>query len=980
MKKKCCSSSTIIWTIALIWIVILFFLSLGFLWSDLSQSMCYRKIGLIFAYLSLSFILGSFVVRIVTRLRLIRSSSEHVTINLVVSLTILLTVLLLYLLGITYVSDNDRETVGGGGNPSVNSHNPITVITPYPAESTTTSSSGDSSEPEKDGKMTVFLGAVAKAWQWVSLRYTLSEVSNLMQNCGWYAWAVYLICVAIIFNVVSVTYALLGKSVFIVFTRVGWEIAQRSSKTSYMIIGNNEENRSLYASLDRKTLLRIRAVIADTMGKEDQDFLYRQGIRYLDGAMHFHEISEDKKVSSYHGIHSDLRAFLSAASQKNDKDVVGVVVINTGDDNRNIELSREVVKFVKNTMDIRGQNATDAHGQLSLEKKVNFFSHIEVYVFGDIQHEAVFNQISRESLGVIRYVNKYRCIATDFAKRYPLPLFMNNKQLDYETGLVRDDVEINVCLIGFGDINQQLLNTLVATNQFIQKGNKNIPRVKLVKYYIFDHVEARNNKNLNHSYYRYMNEFYRENEIRDYSKKPGKSNQYPMGFELENFLERHIRTNRDDYNDLPHFPAEEFYHKMDVNDPEFYHELRDIGRANPKGINYFVIAYGSDMENIDMAQKIREKMVEWSIPNIRIFARTRKKIEMSDFLRGLDEASSDKIGVTDAFGTCLSNICFTFGCEEEMVFNFDSLQAKKWYDATLFLHCMHECEEKERDADGKINTPEVTIQISNDHWNDAYCEWYAKKSTIGRDSCLLSTLGIRPKMLMIGYDIGHIDKRIDEETYRTKLREVPSPFKPEAAASTKSSRFVRTKQLRLRFSIRGTIMARITMVRHQTPKGSAPQCAPKNTQLVSDVAASIPQEQKKLIAPSSYEIPPKPLQNDYNANMFIKSQGTIRDNLAIQEHYRWCAFQISRGVVPATKEESCTDKEKPCGRDYRLRRHGCLTTVEGLNAMICNAQNDDERKDYYHAISSNYWAMDDAPWYLERLGRGVVPKHEPDDT
>ena len=122
------------------------------------------------------------------------------------------------------------------------------------------------------------------------------------------------------------------------------------------------------------------------------------------------------------------------------------------------------------------------------------------------------------------------------------------------------------------------------------------------------------------------------------------------------------------------------------------------------------------------------------------------------------------------------------------------------------------------------------------------------------------------------------------------------------------------------------------------------------------------------------------MQEDYHTNMFIDSQGSVRDNLAVQEHYRWCAFEISRGVVPATIDQSRGDKEKPCGRDYRMRRHGCLTTVEGLNEMISQGGTDEEKKNNLHAICSNYWAMDDALWFLSLLEMGIVRKHDPNAT
>ena len=50
-------------------------------------------------------------------------------------------------------------------------------------------------------------------------------------------------------------------------------------------------------------------------------------------------------------------------------------------------------------------------------------------------------------MGCVTYINKYQKIAMDFIDKYPLTLFMDCKQIDYETSLVKDDVDINVTLI-----------------------------------------------------------------------------------------------------------------------------------------------------------------------------------------------------------------------------------------------------------------------------------------------------------------------------------------------------------------------------------------------------------------------------------------------------------------------------------------------------------------------------------------------------
>ena len=96
--------------------------------------------------------------------------------------------------------------------------------------------------------------------------------------------------------------------------------------------------------------------------------------------------------------------------------------------------------------------------------------------------------------------------------------------------------------------------------------------------------------------------------------------------------------------------------------------------------------------------------------------------------------------------------------------------------------------------------------------------------------------------------------------------------------------------------------------------------------------------------------------------------------MAIHEHYRWNAFMISKGFVPATKKEIWDDKRKN-GKDYTLRQHGNLTTFDGLVAfrkMLAKRDGVDERvKD---VIPYDYQLMDDAFWLLTENGFCIVPK------
>ena len=119
-----------------------------------------------------------------------------------------------------------------------------------------------------------------------------------------------------------------------------------------------------------------------------------------------------------------------------------------------------------------------------------------------------------------------------------------------------------------------------------------------------------------------------------------------------------------------------------------------------------------------------------------------------------------------------------------------------------------------------------------------------------------------------------------------------------------------------------------------------------------------------------------------------------RRNLAIQEHLRWNSFMISKGFVSADKEtilgEQIYDAEKKKwkysnGKNYAVRRHGNLTTFEGLvefRKML--AQREEKRtgepadEASYDVIMYDYQLLDDAYWLLSTNGFKIVSKEKKD--
>ena len=109
----------------------------------------------------------------------------------------------------------------------------------------------------------------------------------------------------------------------------------------------------------------------------------------------------------------------------------------------------------------------------------------------------------------------------------------------------------------------------------------------------------------------------------------------------------------------------------------------------------------------------------------------------------------------------------------------------------------------------------------------------------------------------------------------------------------------------------------------------------------------------------------------YNLNF----KDSPRKNLAFLEHERWNAFMISKGFVPATKEEIASEiinGKRTNGKNYLMRRHGCLTSFEGLEEyrkIVAKATNRSEEE--CDVIKYDYQTLDGA-WWLLRLANYMI--------
>ncbi len=652
-----------------------------------------------------------------------------------------------------------------------------------------------------------FFEAIPESLSLIVLKFSFDSVSGLMDALPVFAVAVYVAFFLIIINALLLTVSLFQQQLWTIRQRLLW---QKTKKERLLLIGYNPENLSVYASEKN----RVGAIAGDIPNSE-KERLYIGNVRFV----------STKRPAEL------LGKVLEEALSADERGAV-VAVVNTGSDENNVAICRKIVERIEKT-------CKDERAFL------RFFRRFRTYVYGDPKFEAIYADIEDKSKGCITYINKYRQIAIDFVDRYPFTRFMGEKQIEKDTFLVSEQIDINALMIGFGKTNRQVFLTSVANNQFLEKRDGEIA-LKKVNYYVFDHANSRNDKNLNHSYYRYAEEL-RKADVNAYLP-------------------------------LPSEPAnDEFYFQLDVNDHAFYAAVQDVIAKKQDDINFVIVAFGSDLENLDMAQKLLEKKREWSVQNLVIFVKVR--------------AALAKHGLFD------EPDCYPFGVEKECVYDIkritnDSLSAMAKLRNRLYaLEYRLSGGEKQADAREVFETADL--------------QWYTQKTQAERESNVYACLSLRSKLNLLGLDY---KKNTDEGTGLTEAEYLEI--------------YAENDPLKYRQTADGRKAVEYTL--------------------------DFPDSKRK--------------------------------NMAIQEHYRWNSYMISKGFVPATKERILTETTEKNGKqvftngkNYKLRAHGNLTTWEGLaqfRRMIAERDGVDEVQT--DVMKYDYQALDDAYRLLAEGGYKIV--------
>lgn len=652
-----------------------------------------------------------------------------------------------------------------------------------------------------------FFESIPESVSLIVLKFSFDSVGGLMSVLPIFATTVYIAFFLIIVNAFLLTFSLFQQQIWTVRQKLRW---LGTKKERLLLIGYNPQNLSVYRSEKNRV-----AIIVGNIPKADKERLYIDNIRFVD----------TKRPIEL--VEKALGNALSGSKRS-----ASVVVINIFDDEQNVAICRKIIKRIENF-------GADERAFL------NFFRRFRVFVYGDATFEAIYTDIEDKSKGCITYINKYRQIAMDFVDRYPFTRFMDERQMDKDSFLVSDKMDINTVMLGFGKTNRQLFLTSVANNQFLEKKKGELV-LKKVNYYVFDRVNSRNDKNLNHSYYRFAKEL----------KKVDVNAYLPMPSEPAN---------------------DEFYFQLDINDQNFYSSIRQIVTNNLSDVNFVVVAYGSDLENLDMAQKLLEKKREWGVENFVLFVKVRSELAEHRLFEEKD--------------------CFAFGVEKDCVYNIDCITNDRLSAMAKLRNRLYALENRLGKGEKNLNIQEVFEQ--------ADLQWYTKKTQAERESNIYACLNLRLKLHLMGLDYVKTTQRGDELTEREYL------------ALYTAGDAIRYREIAHGYK-------------------------------VVDYTLDFPDSNRKT--------------------------------MAMQEHYRWNAYMISKGFVPATKERILQETAEKNGKlvftngkNYRLRAHGNLTTWEGLaefRRMIAERDGVDESQ--VDVMKYDYQALDDIYRLLSEGGYKII--------
>lgn len=532
------------------------------------------------------------------------------------------------------------------------------------------------------------------------LSINLDELSSFINHSNFYA-----LSVRIVYIIVLINLCLFIISICLPFIlRVILTSKIKRKDECVIFIGYNNKTSEIIKTIDKK----YSFILVDNFTNEEK-------LNLMKKVYYFVNLNEEN--------YSDLKTRLTKLIKKLKLKKVHIIIDKENNDNLIIT---KVVSDLIQTINL------DSHD-------------INGYVLGEDQNKDAFFYYIKKSMGRIHYVNKYQIIAFDFISKYPLTEFMNNDHIDYNNGLLKESTNMNVYLVGFGNVNKHLLSASICNNQFIYQDNNTLKN-KLVNYFIYDKNDHLSDKNLNHYLNRFTNETF-DNE----------------------YLSKEVRTSNINLRST-----------HDINSTEFYLTVQeDIKNSKETDINYIIVSIGSELENIDLTYKLLTKLSEWNVlGTTKVFCRIQnsKYLDNDSLKKSQTEymSSTNQIKL-NMFGNEINQsiikekqtnttLFYPFGIEDKLIYNLDNILNNEIETLGKLRHLIYYLEYD------KSSTNDNTIIDSNSFnklLKESNTSWYYDLTQIQRDSNLYVLYNLKTKLQLLGFDYVKSSEEYNQELYDT---------------------------------------------------------------------------------------------------------------------------------------------------------------------------------------------------------------------
>lgn len=516
-----------------------------------------------------------------------------------------------------------------------------------------------------------------------------------------------------VFFIKNIAYKILLMISPRIYSSIAYKRWKRLQGKRILLVGNNDENLRLY-----KTSSTIKTLILSE-NRTDTSSLIEERIQ-------FYKPQQNNNISDDEAFGNIVSALLD--NTLNHKRNSIVLIINTQNDERNLRLCKSAVSIVSKKIDIIkhtskfdnsriNKNKTYERDLVCMEQKrsiVEKLERVRIIVIGNRKYKELYEALEDASYGTLKYTNYYRMTSVDFSYSHPMTKYLNDK-MSLHNGCIPSGLELNVIFVGFGNTNQELFQDFFVTNQYIFKTtNQSIPMLKPIHYYIIDREKnALHSIDLNHSMFRYLFDFIP-------SLKEG-------------------RTIKEDYLELPPIPFDNQSLHLDINSEQFYETINRICKKHYKSINYIIIAFGNDFNNLELAHRLAAKKTEWELEDLHIFVKVRYKHNKSvaEFLNneccGYTPFGNSEYTIQQLTNNTIENIAYK---RKKLTLNTNAIQ-----------------EHNGKLSDSTINT---------------LYKWYTMHPFMRRSS-IYNILALRPKLQLIGMDF--VQKGTDPSAHHISQEE-----------------------------------------------------------------------------------------------------------------------------------------------------------------------------------------------------------------